>query len=137
MKTTLLNPGFRWLTLAGYVLVVALFGNRSVLCEGADGHVAIEPYHGTCCPVSDSGSPFSSSDGVSADGCCTDSYITSDQVGCRDQAESSQFTIAAPLLSFQVVTDAPGLVPVGCNAVHPPDTLGVTALSIRSVRLLV
>ncbi len=137
MKAVFAHRGIRWLALLGYALVATLFGNGLVLCQGADGHVAIEPFHDSCCPVGDPLLAPNSSDIVSG-GCCTDSIVTTDQVlEGRDRSAADGTAIVAPLLPILVAVTELVSTPSIRLADHPPDALSVAALSLRSVRLLV
>lgn len=137
MASVISHRGVRWLALLGYVVVVTLFGNGVVLCQGADGHIAIEPYHDSCCPVGDPSMPANAGS-VASGNCCTDSIISSDQVvEGRDRPVSDETFAVAPLLPLIVVTTDLFSTPAFRITDHPPDTLSVAALSLRSVRLLV
>lgn len=137
MTTVSSHRGVRWLALLGYAIVVTLFGNGVVLCQGADGHIAIELYHDSCCPGGDASMPANPGS-VASGNCCTDSVISSDQVvEGRDRPVSDQSPAVAPLLPLIVA--ATDLFSTRSFHItdHPPDTLSVVALSLRSVRLLV
>lgn len=137
MTSSRFHLGVRWLALLGYVVVVTVFGNGVILCQGTDGHITIEPYHDACCPISDPSVP-SNGGGAASGNCCTDSLISSDQViEGRDRPVSDESFSVAPLPTLIVLAiDLFPTPPIRITD-HPPDTLSVAALSLRSVRLLV
>lgn len=137
MTSSRFHLGVRWLALLGYVVAATLFGNGVVQCEGADGHVSIEPFHDACCPISGSTLPADASISFT-DECCTDSLVAPDQVvQGRDRLALDTVVLVAMLLPALVeATDSLQTHRFQFTDA-PPDTLSVSALSLRSIRLLV
>ena len=130
-----------WVTLLAYVVGTGIVGVGGVLCEGPDGHQAIETPHQVCSTsgekVSPAGNPWTVV--VTHERSCDDTPIALDSVSAARRSSDAELKFGSSVASVGAVMP-PSWVSAECTA-HPQGALArgdSSALRIlRSVVLLI